>query len=275
MNDLKTENIEIELFLEAIYQQFGYDFRNYNKAHIKRRIYFRMRKMELESVSQLQHKVLHDPETINLILRDFSINVTEMFRDPTFFQKLRDEVFPILNTYPYIKIWLAGCSTGEEIYTIAIMLQEEGLLKRTQIYATDFNSVALDKAKKGIYPVANIKDYTFNYQSYGGKQSFSDYYTARYDSVIFNQELKDHIVFADHNLVTDNVFSEVHLVICRNVLIYFNKTLQNRVINLFTESLIDGGFLGLGSKENLMFMDNFKKYDVIDDKEKIYKKKLV
>ena len=269
---INIQNNELEFFLEIIFRVFGYDFRNYNKAHVKRRILHRINNLELQSISQLQHKVLYEEGYFDMILRDLSINVTEMFRDPGFYKSMREEVIPILRTYPYIKIWHAGCATGEEVYSFAILLQEEGLYERAQIYATDFNPVVLEVAKKAIYPVQKIKDYTLNYQESGGKNSFSEYYVARYDSVNFDQSLKKNIVFAEHNLVTDSVFAEVNLIICRNVLIYFNKELQNKVISLFTESLIKGGFLGLGSKENLMFTDVFNQYQVIDSKEKIYKK---
>jgi chemotaxis protein methyltransferase CheR len=269
---INIQNNELEFFLEIIFRVFGYDFRNYNKAHVKRRILHRINNLELQSISQLQHKVLYEEGYFDMILRDLSINVTEMFRDPGFYKSMREEVIPILRTYPYIKIWHAGCATGEEVYSFAILLQEEGLYERAQIYATDFNPVVLEVAKKAIYPVQKIKDYTLNYQESGGKNLFSEYYVARYDSVIFDQSLKKNIVFAEHNLVTDSVFAEVNLIICRNVLIYFNKELQNKVISLFTESLIKGGFLGLGSKENLMFTDVFNQYQVIDSKEKIYKK---
>ncbi|NOU45563.1 MAG: protein-glutamate O-methyltransferase CheR [Bacteroidales bacterium] len=269
------QNHELELFLELIYRVFGYDFRNYNKAHVKRRILHRINNLELGSISELQHKVLHEAGYFDLILRDLSINVTEMYRDPGFYKSMREEVIPILRTYPYIKIWHAGCATGEEVYSFAILLQEEGLYERAQIYATDFNQIVLEIAKKAIYPVSKIKEYTRNYQESGGKKSFSDYYVARYDSVIFDQSLKKNIVFAEHNLVTDSVFAEVNLIICRNVLIYFNKELQNKVVRLFTESLIKGGFLGLGSKENLMFTDVFDQYQTIDLKEKIYKKLVI
>jgi chemotaxis protein methyltransferase CheR len=269
------QNHELELFLELIYRIFGYDFRNYNKAHVKRRILHRINNLELGSISELQHKVLHEAGYFDLILRDLSINVTEMYRDPGFYKSMREEVIPILRTYPYIKIWHAGCATGEEVYSFAILLQEEGLYERAQIYATDFNQIVLEVAKKAIYPVSKIKEYTRNYQESGGKNSFSDYYVARYDSVIFDQSLKKNIVFAEHNLVTDSVFAEVNLIICRNVIIYFNKELQNKVIRLFTDSLIKGGFLGLGSKENLMFTDVFDQYQTIDLKEKIYKKLVI
>jgi len=266
------QNHELEFFFEIIFRVFGYDFRGYNKAHIKRRISHLISNLNLHSVSELQHKVLYEKGVFDMVLRDLSINVTEMFRDPDFYKSIRNEVIPILKTYPYIKIWHAGCATGEEVYSFAILLKEEGLLERAQIYATDFNPIVLETAKKGIYPMSKIKDYTLNYQLSGGKTSFFDYYVARYDSVIFDQTFKKNIVFAEHNLVTDSVFAEVNLIICRNVLIYFNRELQNKVVSLFTDSLVKGGFLGLGSKENLMFNDVFDQYQIIDAKEKIYKK---
>ncbi len=272
--DDQLQNIETEALLQIIFQRYGYDFRDYNKAHVKRRILHRVAQTGLTSISQLQHKVLHDEAFFDVILKDLSINVTEMYRDPSFYKQMRQEVIPLLKTYPYLKIWHAGCATGEEVYSFAILLQEEGLYDRSQIYATDFNPLVLDIAKKGIYPVSRIKEYTANYQLSGGTQSFSDYYVARYDSVILDQELKKNIVFAEHNLVTDSVFAEVNLIICRNVLIYFNKVLQNKVLHLFTNSLVKGGYLGLGSKENLMFTEVFDQYTVIDNKEKIYKKKV-
>ncbi|PKP53614.1 MAG: chemotaxis protein CheR [Bacteroidetes bacterium HGW-Bacteroidetes-1] len=271
---LQKQDLEIDLLLEVIFRQFGYDFRDYNKAHIRRRILHRIQTLDLKSISELQHKILHENGFIEMILRDLSINVTEMYRDPSFYLQLRKEVFPILKTYPFIKIWHAGCATGEEVYSFAIMLKEEGLYHRAQIYATDFNPLVLETARKGIYPVNRIKEYTQNYQNAGGSQSFSDYYIAKYDSVILDQSLNNNIVFAEHNLVSDSVFAEVHLIICRNVLIYFNKDLQNKVVKLFTESLIKGGFLGLGSKENLMFTDVYEKYQIVDARERIYKKKI-
>jgi chemotaxis protein methyltransferase CheR len=270
-----VQNIETEALLNAIYQRYGYDFRDYNKAHVKRRILHRVAHAGVKSISQLMHKVLHEDHFFDLILKDLSINVTEMYRDPSFYAVMRKEVVPILKTYPYLKVWHAGCATGEEVYSFAILLKEEGLYDRTQLYATDFNPLVLDTAKKGIYPINRIKDYTTNYQMSGGINSFSDYYVARYDSVILDQSLKKNIVFAEHNLVTDSVFAETNLIICRNVLIYFNKELQNRVVKLFTDSLIKGGYLGLGSKENLMFTEVFDQYQVIDGKEKVYKKKVI
>jgi len=270
---LENENIEIELFLQAIHLKFGYDFRNYGKAHIKRRVRHRLSVSDFKNVSELIHKILYDPVFYQEILQDLSITVTEMFRDPEFYLAVRKEVVALLKTYPFIKIWHAGCATGEEVYSMAILLKEEGLLKRSQIYATDFNQIALQKARNGIYPIGRIKEYTQNYQKSGGKASFSDYYNARYESVILNESLKDNIVFADHNLVTDGVFGEMNLVICRNVMIYFDKELQNRVIKLFYESLVPGGFLCLGSKESLRFTEIAHKFDVTTEKQKIYRKK--
>lgn len=274
--DLTNENIniEIDLFLEAIYQKYGYDFRNYGKAHIKRRILHRLQLSKIPSVSEMQYKVLYEEAFFNLILKDFSINVTEMFRDPSFYKNIREEIIPILKTYPFIKIWHAGCSSGEEVYSMAILLMEEGLYDRTQIYATDFNHQILRKAKEGIYPINKIKEFTANYQKSGGTKSFSDYYMAKYESVIFNSELKKNIVFADHNLVTDKAFAEVHMIVCRNVLIYFNKDLQNKVLKLFTSSILPGGYLCLGTKETIRFSDCNIYYRTVIESEKIFKKKL-
>lgn len=273
-NKNQTINIEIDLILQAIFQKYGYDFRNYSKAHVKRRLLNRISTSNLQSISELQHKVLHDQEYFEILLRDLSINVTEMFRDPGFYLAMRKEVLPILKTYPFFKVWHAGCSTGEEVYSFAVLLKEEGIYDRAQIYATDFNRDVLEIAKKGIYPIDRIKEFTANYQAGGGTQSFSDYYMANYNSVIYDQSLKKNLVFAEHNLVTDSVFAEANLIICRNVLIYFNKELQNRVVTLFNDSLINGGFLGLGSKETLQFTNQAKNFDIINSDEKIYKKRI-
>lgn len=269
----ENEDIEIELFLHAIFLKYGYDFRNYGKAHIKRRIRHRISVSGFKSVSQMIHKLLYDPVFYQDVLQDLSITVTEMFRDPEFYLAVRKDVVALLKTYPFIKIWHAGCATGEEVYSMAILLKEEGLLKRTQIYATDFNQMALQKARNGIYPIDRIKEFTQNYQRSGGKASFSDYYNARYESVILNESLKENIVFADHNLVTDGVFGEMNMIICRNVMIYFDKDLQNKVIKLFFDSLVPGGFLCLGSKESLRFADYADKFETTSEKEKIYRKK--
>ncbi len=267
------ENIELELLLQAVFLQYGYDFRDYSRAHVKRRVKHRVAQEGMKSISELQNYVLHDKSTFERLVRSLSINVTEMFRNPDFYKSVREKVIPILKTYPYLKIWHAGCATGEEVYSFAIMLKEEGLLKRTQIYATDFNPDVIQQAQKGIFPIRNIKEYTTNYQKAGGKESFSDYYHANDEWVIFDKNLKKNIVFAEHNLVTDGVFAEVNMIICRNVLIYFNRNLQNEVLKLLHKSLIAGGFLALGTKESLMFSSEEKKYKAIDARQKIFKKK--
>jgi chemotaxis protein methyltransferase CheR len=268
-----TSDLEISLLLEAIYRKYGYDFREYSQAHIRRRIMNRMSISRFEDVSQMQSKVLNDETFASELLQDLSITVTEMFRDPVFYRSLRENVIPVLKTYPFIKIWHAGCATGEEAYSMAILLQEEGLYDRTTIYATDFNQMALNRAKDGIFSNKMIKEYTANYQLAGGKESFSSYYTSNYDNVIMNQSLKKNIVWANHNLVTDSVFAEVNLILCRNVLIYFDKNLQNKVQTLFYNSLINGGLLCLGSKESLRFSDLYEQYIELDTKQRIFKKK--
>ncbi len=272
MRERDTPELEISLLLEAIYQKYGYDFRQYSEAHIKRRIMNTRAMSGLETISQMQSKVLNDETFASKLLQDLSITVTEMFRDPGFYRSLRENVIPVLKTYPFIKIWHAGCSTGQEAYSMAIIMQEEGLCDRTTIYATDFNQQALSKAKEGIFSNAIIKDYTTNYQLSGGKESFSGYYTSNYDNVIMNQSLKKNIVWANHNLVTDSVFAEVQLILCRNVLIYFNRNLQNKVQRLFYDSLVNGGILCLGSKESLHFTDLNEDYTELDKKQRIFKK---
>jgi len=268
-----TSELEISLLLEAVFQKYGYDFRQYSEAHIRRRVLNRMAMSGLADVSQMQSKVLKDEIFASELLQDLSITVTEMFRDPDFYRSLRENVLPILKTYPFIKIWHAGCASGEEAYSMAIILQEEGLYDRTTIYATDFNQQALNRAKEGIFSNSMMKEYTANYQLSGGKESFSSYYTSNYDNVIMNQSLKKNIVWANHNLVTDSVFAEVHLILCRNVLIYFDKNLQNKVQKLFYNSLINGGILCLGSKESLRFTDFYEAYTELDKKQRIFKKK--
>ena len=268
-----TSDLEISLLLEAIFRKYGYDFREYSQAHIRRRIMNRMAVSGFEDISQMQSKVLNDDTFASELLQDLSITVTEMFRDPVFYRSLRENVVPVLKTYPFIKIWHAGCATGEEAYSMAILLQEEGLYDRTTIYATDFNQMALNRAKDGIFSNKMIKEYTSNYQMAGGKESFSSYYTSNYDNVIMNHSLKKNIVWANHNLVTDSVFAEVNLILCRNVLIYFDKNLQNKVQTLFYNSLINGGVLCLGSKESLRFSDLYEQYIELDTKQRIFKKK--
>lgn len=270
----ESEDIEIQLLLDAIYLKHGYDFKGYSHAHMKRRINRRMTMSGISSISEMQHKVLYEKDFFKILLSDFSINVTEMFRDPMFYKSFREEVIPILKTYPFIKIWHAGCSTGEEVYSMAVLLKEEGLYDRTQIYATDFNEKVLHTAKEGIYPIDGVKENTFNYQQAGGKSSFSDYYMAQYESIIFDQSLRERIIFAEHNLVTDGVFGEMNVILCRNVLIYFDTKLQNKVIKLFSDSLGLGCFLCLGTKESLKFSESSDQFEIFIEEAKIYRKKI-
>lgn len=271
--DITNEQLEIQLLLEAIYIKYGYDFREYSLAHTKRRLEYRRAIEGMKNYSEMQHKVIHEESFFEQLLLDLSINVTEMFRDPWFYQKIREVVFPHLRTYPFIKVWHAGCSAGQEVYSMGIILEEESMKERAQVYATDFNESILDQAKKGIYPMDLVRQYTANYQASNGSASFSDYYTADYDHVIMKNSLKEKVLFTPHNLATDGVFGEMHIIFCRNVLIYFNRELQNRVFNLFYDSLIPGGFLCLGSKESLRFADIADKFELVSEREKIYRKK--
>lgn len=275
-NETNTDllNIEIQLLLEAIFLRYGYDFRNYSKAHIKRRILHRLSISHLPNVTELQNKVLRDRDFFLGFLDDLSINVTEMFRDPDFYKSMRENIIPKLRTYAYFKIWIAGCATGEEVYSLAILLKEEGLLERCQVYATDFNRRVLEIAREGVYQKADIEQYDRNYALSGGKYKMSNYYQSMYGSVMFNKELSNRVVFADHNLVTDSVFADVNLIMCRNVMIYFEKNLQENVLNLFYESLVPSGILCLGTKESIKFTRVEKLFEVIDEKQKIYKKKI-
>ena len=268
-----NEKIEMECLLDAIYKKYGYDFRDYANASLKRRLKQTLASTSLPNFSAMQHKVLHSTKFFDSVLAELTVNVTEMYRDPTFYKALRENVIPILKTYPRLNIWHAGCSTGEEVYSLAIMLKEENLLNRTTIYATDIDEEVLKKAKEGIYPKDKIKLYTSNYQKSGGKESFAEYYTAKFDLAIMNKDLKKNIVFSQHNLATDSVFGEMHLVICRNVLIYFNKELQNRSVGLFKESLVRRGVLALGNKETINFSKHVDKFKDLVVKEKIYQKK--
>ncbi len=275
LNEWRKENerIELDLLLDAIYQKYNYDFKDYSRAHIKRRLLSRMRIAKLGTLSEMLHKILYERPFFETLLMDLSINVTEMFRDPSFYLTIRKKIIPSLKKNSFIKIWHAGCSSGEEVYSMAILLKEEGILSKTQIYATDFNTMALQKAKAAVYPIDLIKEYTANYQKAGGLNSFADYYTAHYNSVILDPTLKERIVFADHNLVTDGVFGEMNMVLCRNVLIYFTKKLQNRVIKLFLDSLTPAGFLCLGTKETIQFSDYSRHFTIFSEKDKIFQRK--
>ncbi|MGJ7484410.1 CheR family methyltransferase [Variovorax sp. LT2P21] len=258
--------------MEAIFLKYSYDFRNYTGASQKRRVRYALEQLRLPNVSALQERVLHDPTVFAQLLQYLTIPVSEMFRDPGYFLTLRQQVVPVLQTYPSVKVWVAGCSTGEEAWSLAILLREEGLLDRTQIYATDINPASLDKARQGIFPMEAVRNYTANYQRAGGKRAFSDYYTAAYDAARFDPSLCANAVFADHSLATDSVFAETQLVSCRNVLIYFNRALQDRALGLFHESLCHRGFLGLGAKESIDFSSFSTRFDTLARAERLYRK---
>ncbi|MBT3202172.1 MAG: protein-glutamate O-methyltransferase CheR [Phycisphaerales bacterium] len=272
MKVTQNENIEISLLLEAIYLKYGYDFRNYAMSSVRRRIARRLKLSGLDRISEIQHRMLRDTEFFESLLCDLSINITEMFRDADFFAMMRDKVLPIYADCPSIKIWHAGCASGEEVYSMAILLHEAGLTDRTRIYATDFNEPILAQARQGLFPIDRIKEYTVNYQRAGGRHSFADYYTAEYDSAIIRPFLRKNIVFADHNLATDSVFAEVDLIICRNVMIYFGKQLQDHVLGLFHDSLCDNGILCLGSMESLNFSSYSDRFSVLAPDHQIYSK---
>jgi chemotaxis protein methyltransferase CheR len=268
----ELEQLEIELLLEAIYRRYGFDFRQYARASLKRRLVRRMSVEHVTSLSQLQDRLLHEPGSMEGLLLDLSINVTSMFRDPTFYAALRKTVAPVLHTYPFTRIWCAGCSTGEEVYSLAILLQEEGLYEHTRIYATDINENVLLRAREGVFPLERMKLYTQNYLRGGGNRDFSEYYVAAYDGARFSRSLLDNVVFAQHNLAMDGVFNEFNLILCRNVMIYFDQDLQERVHGLFYGSLERFGILALGHKESISFSGFAGRYDEVDAEERIYRK---
>ncbi|MFT4732864.1 MAG: chemotaxis protein methyltransferase CheR [Gammaproteobacteria bacterium] len=264
--------LEIDLFLDAIFRRWGYDFRNYARASLNRRVAQRLSITGLKRISEMIPLVLHDQDFFESFLTDMSVTVTEIFRDPWVFKKIRETVIPKLRTYSRINIWHAGCSTGAEVYSMAILLQEEGLLDRCQIYATDFNNKSLSLAKKGIFPINLMKAYTNNYIEAGGKASFADYYRSGYDSACMVKSLRDRITFANHNLMNDGVFAEMNLVMCRNVMIYFNRNLQNRSLKLFSDSLVPRGFLVLGTQESLNYSDCNHEFESFESKERVYRR---
>lgn len=266
------ENIETQLLLEAIFQRYGFDFRNYALASLKRRIRQSVRAEKLSSISTLQEKLLYDTACMERFLLIMSINVTALFRDAGFYRAFRQKVVPRLRTYPFIRIWHAGCSSGEEVYSLAILLQEEGLYDRVRLYATDMNEIILARARDGIYPLERMNTYAQNYVNAGGKSSLTDYYTAQYGRAIFHSRLKKNIIWSQHNLVTDGSFNEFHVILCRNVLIYFDQTLQTRVHRLLHESLITFGMLGLGQMESIRFSPCEVCYETLDGMEKWYSK---
>jgi chemotaxis protein methyltransferase CheR len=267
-----VEEIELSLLLEGIYRQYGFDFRNYALSSLRRRVSNFMRNENLASISLLQDRVLHDRTWLERFLYSLSVNVSAMFRDPPFYRAFRKEVVPLLRTYPFIRIWLAGVSMGEEVYSLAILLKEEGIYERCRIYATDINEAVLKKAKEGIYPIDLMQTYTSNYIKAGGTASFSDYYTAAYERVILKSSLRENVVFAQHNLASDASFNEFHVILCRNVMIYFNSQLQAHVHHLLHESLVMFGVIGLGAKETMKFSPHESAYEEIDSVARLYRR---
>jgi chemotaxis protein methyltransferase CheR len=270
--DADLERVEMQLLLEGIYQHYGYDFRGYALASLKRRLWRRAHAEGLSTLSGLQDRVLHDPGAMERLLHDLSINVTSMFRDPSFYAAFRDGVVPLLRTYPFIRIWNAGCSTGEETFSLAILLMEAGVMDKTRIYATDINDRVIDMARSGRFPLERMRDYTANYLRAGGQEEFSRYYTAEGDQASFTPELCNRVVFANHNLVSDGPFNEFNVIVCRNVMIYFGKALQDRVHNLFYESLETFGVLALGHKESIRFTPHEQCFEELSSKERLYRK---
>jgi chemotaxis protein methyltransferase CheR len=266
------EQIEIALLLEAIYRRYGFDFRQYAPSSLKRRVWRRIHGERLTTVAGLIEKVLHDPAVMERLLLDLSINVTAMFRDPDFFLSLREHVVPQLRTYPFTRIWNAGCSSGQETYSLAILLQEEGLYDRARIYATDINEAVLDTARRGVFPLEKMQEYTQNYIRAGGTRPFSEYYLASYDGAQFRRSLLDNVVFAQHNLAQDSAFNEFQMIVCRNVMIYFDKPLQDHVHRLFYESLATFGVLALGQKESIAFSPFADRYEPLVPGQRVYRK---
>jgi chemotaxis protein methyltransferase CheR len=268
----QLEDLEIRLLLEAVFHHYGYDFRNYKPSNLRRRVRAIAVVEKVATISALQGRLLHDPACMARFVSRLPITVSSMFRDPSFYRALREQVLPRFRNIPFVRIWLAGCATGEEVYSMAILLKEEGLYDRCRIYATDMNQQAIRRAREGIYPLAKMRDYTQNYLQSAGKCSFSEYYTAGYDNAIFSAGLRENVVFSMHNLVTDGPFNEFHLILCRNVMIYFNQHLKARVIDLFTKSLGMSGILGLGSQESLCLESGAVDFEAIDGIHKLYQK---
>ena len=268
----EVEDIEVDLLLEAIYRRYGFDFREYAPASLKRRLWRRAHGEGVATMSALQERVLRDPACMERLLLDLSISVTAMFRDPSFYRAFREKVVPQLHTYPFTRVWIAGCASGEEVYSLAILLDEEALLERARIYATDINEAVLERAREGVFPLDKMQEYTQNYLHAGGTRAFSEYYLASYDAARFDRRLVENVVFAQHNLVSDSSFNEFHVIVCRNVMIYFDRALQERVIGLFDASLATLGILGLGHKETLRFSSCAGRYEELDPLEKLYRK---
>jgi chemotaxis protein methyltransferase CheR len=269
---LDLETLELRLLLEGVYRHYGFDFREYAPASLKRRVWRRVHAEGLRSISGLLERLLHDSETMERLLLDLSINVTSMFRDPTFYLAFREKVVPVLRTYPFTRVWVAGCSTGEEVYSLAILLQEEDVYDRTRIYATDINQTVLERAREGVFPLDRMREYTENYIRAGGKRAFSEYYLAKYEGALFDRSLTESVVWAPHNLVQDRSFNTFNVILCRNVMIYFDRPLQKRVHQLFHESLERFGFLALGHKESIRFTGFEDDYEELDPREKLYRR---
>ncbi|WP_295519003.1 protein-glutamate O-methyltransferase CheR [uncultured Stenotrophomonas sp.] len=272
MNEQALFDLELKVLLEALYQRYHYDFRSYAVSSLRRRIRQAMQRYDCERLVDLQHRLLHEPDLFAHAMQFFTVQVSEMFRDPAYFKQLREQVVPVLRTYPSVKLWVAGCSTGEEVWSLAILLHEEGLLERSIVYATDINPAALATAEAGAYSIDRLAQFSRNYLAAGGTGSLSDYYATAYDGAVFDRQLRRNVVFADHSLATDTVFSEVHLVSCRNVLIYFNRDLQDRAVGLFREALVHRGFLGLGSKESLQFGRHHDAFEACSREHRLYRK---
>ncbi|TWF44140.1 CheR-type MCP methyltransferase [Chitinophaga polysaccharea] len=263
---------EVNVLLNDVWERYGYDFTEYAPASINRRVNHLFQMDRFPSFAEYRYRIISDPGYAMRFVEEITVNVTEMFRDPSFYQVLRTHVLPVLATYPFIRVWHAGCSTGEEVYSVAILLKEAGLLQKSVIYATDINVSVLEKGRKGLFRLSQMQQYSRNYMEAGGREDFSSYYTANYEYAKFREDLGEKIIFSPHNLVTDGSFNEFQLIICRNVLIYFNKKLQDRVLTLFSDSLEQLGFLALGSKETLSFTSVTRKFRQLDNREKIWRK---
>ena len=266
-------DIELRLLLEAVMLRYQHDFRDYAVASLRRRLRMAMERFGCATLTQLQDRVLHDPATFARMLQFFTVQVSEMFRDPSYFLALREEVLPVLATWPSLKVWVAGCSSGEEVWSLAILFAEERLLERTVVYATDIHPSAIERAEKGVYPLERMAQFSRNYRAAGGRGSLSDHYSEAYGGAVFSRRLKSRILFADHSLATDSVFSEVHLVSCRNVLIYFNRPLQDRAVGLFRDSLVRHGYLGIGPRETLQFGAHADAFELIAPEARIYRRR--
>jgi chemotaxis protein methyltransferase CheR len=267
-------DIELKLLVDAIFLKYHYDFRSYSTASLRRRLQLALGRFECATISRLQERVLREPPVFTELLNYLTVQVSDLFRDPSSFRALRERVVPLLRTYPSLKVWVAGCGQGQELYSLAILFREEDLLERTIFYATDINAEALRAAEAGVYPLDALPGFSRNYVEGGGKRSLSDYYTAAHGGAVFDRSLRKQVVFSDHSLATDTVFSEVHLVSCRNVLIYFDRKLQDRAVGLFQEALVRGGFLGLGSRESLRFSAHAARFTELTRDERIYRRRV-